>query len=87
MSSNSKNTQAVVFAAIANERAYQDRLDCNHKGTPTLMEEIGLLESYALEARTLWATSKDESNAKHALRKIAAVAVRALENHACPERE
>lgn len=72
-----------VFYLVAKERSYQNSTSDQwiHKGTPSVEAELLLLQEYLAQARQAWAKEPGNVGALHAIRKIAAIAVRALENH------
>lgn len=75
-----------VYECINEERAYQENLDFEHKGYPSVAEEILLLEHYIANVRSCWVINKGNEAALDAIRKVAGISVRCLENHGCPTR-
>lgn len=84
------DVQALVDGPLKTEFKYQNsRAVCEswaHKGVPTVPEELLLLEEYIGRARTAWVDLPDDNPALHVVRKVAAIALRCLANHECPER-
>lgn len=82
-----KMNRSIVFALIENERKYQDGIGC----PPVSLEgELLLLGDYIDRARRAYAENfgdETETAARDAVRKIAAIAVRCMENHGAPARE
>jgi len=82
-----------VYAAIDSERRYQDRVwtESGSAGNPnplTIGEFLLLIEAYVAQARTDWSREpKPVREALHGLRKIAGIAVNAMEQHGAPVRE
>jgi len=81
-----KSPRLDAYIAIDGERKYQDSLN----GRALLVgEEILLLEEYTRRALKEWAedfTNSPEPGAMHAIRKIGAIAVRAMEHHGALKR-
>ncbi len=78
---NLKRVQA--FDAIESERQYQKKLNPNDVKM-SIEAELLLLEEYIGLARTTWTQSfgdDEETPTRHFFRKIAGIAVRAMENH------
>lgn len=79
-------SRLTVYKAIDGERKYQDSLN----GRALLVgEEILLIEEYAMRARKEWAvdfSDNPEIVAMHFIRKVAAIAVRAMEHHGALKR-
>lgn len=83
--------RSIVFKAIVTERKYQDSLPATrreHRIMP-LGEELLLLKEYLDRAIKNWtdAPGANPDIAKHDIRKLAGICVRALENHGAPMRE
>lgn len=78
-------TRADVYGKIDGEREYQDDLNSR-----VLMqgEEIALLQEYLNRTRAVWSNDFTEADdlAMEPMRKVAAIAIRCLENHGCPPR-
>jgi len=85
------DVKAVVDGPLNTEFKYQnDRAKCEsweHKGVPAVAEEILLLEEYIQRARLQWVDRPSDTPALHPVRKVAAIALRCLANHGCPERD
>jgi len=79
--------RTAVFALIEDERQYQDNIGC----PPVSLEgELLLLGDYVDRARRAYAENfgdETETAARDVVRKIAAIAVRCIENHGAPIRE
>ena len=73
---------AVTHDALDSERAYQDATaaNWNHKGTPSLGEEILMLSEYVEQARKAWMASSSNTEALTILRKAGGVICRAMDN-------
>ncbi len=75
--------RAEVFAVIDKERVYQDTLwprdEDAAKMYTYLAPHLLLLEEYVAKARTAWVTNGPEAPALKQIAKLAAIAVRALE--------
>jgi hypothetical protein len=93
---NLKTERQSVYAAIDSEREYQDSKWPANAGiyaeVRTPGEELLMIEEYAARARALWTDTPDgrlaEDQALTAMfRKIAGIAVRAMEHHGAPGRE
>jgi hypothetical protein len=91
---NLKTERASVYAAIDSEREYQDSAWPANAGVNapvrTIAEELMLIEEYAARMRALWTdTARPDEPVVLTpfFRKIAALAVRAMENHGAPGRE
>ena len=70
-----------VYLLIDEERNYQDKVEWDHQGKPTVEAEILMIEEYVAKARQAWVTSDGDKPSLHELRKVAAMAIRCLENH------
>ncbi len=71
-----------VFCAIDTERAYQNARWEMDDVPHTVGEEVWLLADYEDEPRHIWRIEqKPEIGTLHIIRKIAAIAVRCMENH------
>jgi hypothetical protein len=87
-----KSTRQEVYAAIDQERAFQDTLwpgrECGTSNPLKIGEFILLVEEYAAKARTAWTKEKaPEMEALDIVRKIAAIAVNCMEQHGAVPRE
>lgn len=78
-----------TLAAVASERAYQSRIAAkfNHAGQPTLEADILMLRVLLGQIETAWYAPKNVVEVTELVRKLAAVAVRSLDNHGAPLRE
>src|SRR5277367_4994054 len=89
-----RTTRADVYTAIDTEREYQDSFvlpDNEYWQTHTLGEFILMLNQYSAQAQTKWTHPTDPDlrgfeNSLHEVRKIAALAVRCMEQHGAPLR-
>jgi hypothetical protein len=81
-----------VYKLIDGERAYQDKIwqDQDNPGQPNPLnigEVVLLIEEYVAKARAQWTVEKKpEVETMSIIRKIAGVAVRAMEQHGAPPR-
>lgn len=79
-----------VINAINEELAYQSslpgsgRADATPHGVPGQLVTLGV---YVNEANVAWVKNAGDEKALDALRKVAAIAVRALVQYGCPRRE
>jgi len=82
-----------VYTAIDTERNYQDKFvlpERRYYQTHTLGEFILMLGQYADQARAKWTSHKDGDSpdefppSLHEVRKLAALAVRCMEQHGAP---
>ena len=75
--------QRDVFRLISEERDYQDSLgsDRTDGHQHSVGEELVLLEVYLRRAFDAWADNPGDQQALDQVRKIAAIAVRCMENH------
>jgi hypothetical protein len=91
---NTKKLEAItmspaVIEAINEELAYQatlpgsGRADANDHG---VAGQLVTLQVYTAEAMVAWTKTAGDEKALGALRKVAAIAIRALEQHGCPRR-
>lgn len=81
-------SRVLVYEAIDGERDYQDNLGMGRTaGLPrTVGDELVLLDYLMTEAKDAWVEYPGNQNALEQIRKIAAVAVRALEQNGVPTR-
>jgi hypothetical protein len=86
--------RADVYAAIDGERDYQDHFVIptrDYWTTHTLGEFILMINQYAHQAMQKWTHHADSAPGNepslHEVRKIAALAVRCMEQHGAPRRE
>jgi len=79
-----------VYELIDGERDYQDELNSNGQGRVlTAGEELCLVQTYVDKARQVFAETfgdYEERPTMDVIRKIAALCVRAMENHRTPQR-
>lgn len=78
--------RATVYAVIDSERAYQDRMWPVGETGLTVGESIVLLQQYVTQAVEQWTSQVGDQAALHQIRKVAAIAVRCMENHGAPYR-
>jgi hypothetical protein len=79
-----------VIAAINGELRYQSSLPDSGRADRTdhgVAGQLVTLEDYTRKATTAWVQSNGDQEALNALRKIAAIACRALVLYGCPTRE
>lgn len=79
-----------VYKVLDGERDYQIfhvSPNMNHQGTPSVAEELVMMEHYLNIAREKWVNTSGDVACLDALRKVAAIAIRCFENHGCPSRE
>lgn len=79
-----------VFAVIKGERDYQDAQSKDgrfQKQVHTVGEELVLIKVYLDRAMAKYATEYGDAPALHGIRKVAALAVRCMENHGALPRE
>ncbi len=83
-------TRQEVYLAIDTEREYQDNLTPARREKREMVtgEELVLLREYVDRAFANWTNTPGVNpvTTLHDLRKIAAIAVRAMENHGAPPR-
>jgi hypothetical protein len=92
-----RTSRAKVYEAIDSEREYQDRFvipELRYYQTHTLGEFILMINQYAAQAQDKWTHHEDAFPPSdgfpislHEVRKIAALAVRCMEQHGAPLRE
>lgn len=85
-------TRAEVYAAIDTERAYQDKGKGNartDRPNNSVGEELLLAHGYLSKAIQEWCGPHPEGRdaSLHTIRKVAGIAVRALENNGAPPRD
>lgn len=81
---------AEVIAAINGELAYQATLPEQGRSDnreTTVEGQLVTLQTYTRRAVDAWTTNRGDEQALDALRKVAAIAIRALLKHGCPRRE
>lgn len=82
-----------VYELIDRERDYQERLGIERsesvaqKRTLEVAEYITMLDAYVRKAANAWTFHPGSELALAEIRKIAAIAVRCMENHGAPERK
>lgn len=80
---------AEVIKAINDELAYQSTLEGSGRADALdhgVAGQIVTLNVYVQEANVAWTKHKGDELALDALRKVAAIAIRALEQYGCPSR-
>ncbi len=85
-----KMKRGKVFAIIIDERDYQDMQQGGgrfEKKVHTVGEELLLMKVYLDKAIAKYASSYGAASALHGIRKVAALAVRCMENHGALPRE
>lgn len=78
-----------VIEALNEELAYQSTLPDSGRADAVdhgVAGQLVTLQVYTNEALVAWTKTKGDAAALHALRKVAAIAIRALEEHGCPRR-
>lgn len=86
-------TRSETYDAIDSERDFQDSFvlpERQYFQTHTLGEFILMLNQYAAQAQEKWThhkTGEDVPSSLHEVRKLAAIAVRCMEQHGAPFRE
>lgn len=78
-----------VITAINEELAYQSTLEGSGRADAVdhgVAGQLVALNVYTQEAMVAWAKTAGDDAALAALRKVAAIAVRALVQHGCPKR-
>jgi len=72
-----------IYRIIDGERHYQDTLSSDRTDghVHTVGEELVLLDVYIQQAKVAWASTAGDDYALNAVRKIAAIAVRCMENN------
>jgi hypothetical protein len=78
-----------VYALIDGERDYQDSLgaDRSREAPHSVGAYLTLLRSYAAKADIAWTDNPGDTAALDVIRKIAAIAVRCMEDHDAPTRQ
>lgn len=79
-----------IFGAIVGERMYQDAQQKGgrfQKEVHTVGEELLLMKRYLDKAIAKYADNFGDAPALHGIRKVAALAVRCMENHGALPRE
>lgn len=81
--------RAIVYSAIDGERAYQDErpLSVGDGKTKSVGEHIVLLQHYQHKAVEAWTDNQGDREALEVIRKVAAIAVRCMEEHGAPMRQ
>lgn len=78
-----------VISGINGELAYQASLQGSGRADAVdhgVSGQLVTLKVYTDEALVAWTKNPGDEKALHALRKVAAIAVRALVNYGCPKR-
>lgn len=78
-------TRQEVYAAVDSERAYQENLARNAIKQQTPMEHLAIIQRIVRDAEDFW-YDKSGQLPMDFMRKIAGVAVRAMEQHGAPKR-
>ena len=76
--------KVAAIAAVLLEREQQDEWYNNRK---SVAEEVLLLNRYIRKAENAWVDNTGDIPALHEIRKIAAIALRCLENNGAPLRQ
>lgn len=81
--------QTEVFKIVDGERTYQESLgsDRTDGRNRTVGDELVLMDVYLRRAFDAWADYAGDTAALEQIRKVAAIAVRCMENHGAPGRE
>jgi len=84
-------TRDEVYAAIDSERAYQNSLGADRREPREINHSVGdyltMLRVYLNKADVAWTDNPGTDAAMNVIRKIAGIAVRAMEEHGAPQRE
>lgn len=84
-------SRADVYAAIDSERAYQNSLGGDRREPREINHSVGdyltMLRFYVTKADQAWTDNPGTDAAMNVIRKIAGIAVRAMEEHGAPRRE
>jgi len=77
------STRKIVYEVIDGERDYQNNLpsDRTDNSEKTVGDYLTMLESYRRRASDAWTDNAGTQDALHVIRKIAAIAVRCMEEH------
>ena len=78
-----------IYVAIDSERDYQDSLGPLRTNEPvhSVGDELTMLATYLRKAQDAYTSQPGVEAALHEIRKVAAIAVRCMENHGAPKRE
>lgn len=78
-----KNSRHEVYHAINGERDYQNSLGSNRTDghEKTVGDYLTMLSVYVRKAEEAWTSTSGDELALHEIRKIAAIAVRCMEEH------
>lgn len=79
-----------VIGAINEELFYQSTLEGNNRADSRehgVEGQLACLKVYTDEAFISWVKTKGDEKALNDIRKIAAIAIRALETYGCPKRD
>lgn len=83
--------QQVESGPLIGELRYQNVIcganNWEHQNVPSVEAELLLLQEYTNLARTEWVRNEGNDQALDVVRKLAAISLRCLANHGCPERE
>lgn len=84
-------TREDVYRAIDSERAYQNALGPERREPRETSHSVGdyltMLAVYQHKAEVAWTDNPGTDEAMKAIRKIAGICVRAMEEHGAPQRE
>lgn len=77
-----------IYAAIDGERDYQDSLSPMRTNEPvhSVGDELTMLATYLRKAQDAYTNNPGVEVAMNEIRKVAALAVRVMENHGAPKR-
>ena len=86
-----KKGEAAAFEAVKSERAYQnalgnDRVETQEKPL-SVGEELVILDTYLRRAQDAYTSNPGCEPALNEVRKVAAIAMRCMENHGAPLRK
>ena len=81
-------TRQEVYALIDGERDYQNRISKSrgYRDIHTTAEHLVLLRTYLQKAEEAWTNNAGNMPAQDVVRKIAAIAVRCIEENGAPPR-
>jgi hypothetical protein len=80
-------TRAEVYEAVDSEREYQDALKgIRSTRDRTLGDFLVLLNHYIVEANQSYVRNRSATQSMHEIRKIAAIAIKAMEVNGAPKR-
>lgn len=81
--------RAIVYRVIDSERHYQNNLGVDRSDgvDRTVGDYLTMLDCYLRKAKDQWTNNPGNLEALHEIRKVAAIAVRCMEEHGAPSRE